>query len=630
MPVRQPRQITLTGPWGGMEERAAYRKPTQCTLAINCNFADGTIKARDGFRRIYDASTAIRWQLHVVKKDGDAQYIIGVGFDSSDNKVKFASWRPSGAILSSIITLDGDRNHHGRTPSWRCSFVDVIIGHYDSLINKRVHPHRVTLIVTPSTTYKFDADGDSTTVTKVDVSKDAVKDNKVNIAYIKHEPRARFAVDHFNAVVYAGFSPGQAFELDQNLDDEQNLVPEQHVNGDSRSRYSLGPQFGYIGDPHDPVGVRGDRYFRVGDREQITGLASFQETLVVFTDEAIYSGTGFGESFALRPVAKGVGCVSHDSIVEVAGALYFMSHDGVYMFHGGGPQGGVAKISKPIDSLFSGRHQNSFISEEIATLMSGLGWPFTAAATSLELSQGLHVQSSNQIWWSIPITNESAGAYSVTLVFDYINMAWSYNVPNSAAIPSCMFSGVTFKSGNKERVVTSTSDGDLLEYGWYIDGTDGATVRGIPFVYQTGRLMADKDYFGTLSTVRLKMLSGGKNPSSNKPRWFFDGEESHYDGYVNNVAQADSARQAVAGDLRTHPGADDEDGATDNTYFWNATTWNGSKWVARDWWSNEIEHNSVKSRSFRLGIVDNPDTTDRDVAVNVQAITIAYSNEDNR
>ena len=620
----------MTGPWGGMEERDSYRKPNQCEIAINCNFADGTIKARDGLRKIYNASVTARWQLHLVKKDGRAQYIIGAGPDSGNEVIKFAVWRPSGALIGTIATLGHDGSDEPYSPTWRCSFVDVIIAKRDSLVDLRVHPHRITLIVTAKTTYRFDADGDPTDIHVVDVADDAIKKNSANIAYIKHEPRAKYAIAHFASVVYAGFGVQQAFELDQNLDDEQDLVPEQHVNGDSRSRYPLGPQFGYISDLYDSVGVRGDRFFRVGDREKITGLASFQETLIVFTDESIYAGTGFGKNFAIRPVARGIGCVSHDSIVEVAGSLYFMSHDGVYAFQGAGAQGGTVKLSKSIDSLWSGRKASSFVPGEISTTMKSFGWPFVADNNALELTQGVHVQSANQIWWSIPIKGATPEHYSVTLVLDYANMAWSFNVANSAALSTCMFDGITIKEGNKERVITSTATGDLLEYGWHVDGRDGGTVRGIPLIYQTGRLLADRDYFGAISTVRLKMLSYGKNPASNIPRWFIDGEESHYDAYINNVAQAAADRQAIAGDLRTHPGADDEDGATDNTYFWDETTWNGSIWVGRDWWSNEIENNSIKSRSFRFGVIDNPNTTERKNAVNIQAITLAYSGEDNR
>ena len=207
----------MTGPWGGMEERDSYRKPNQCEIAINCNFADGTIKARDGLRKIYNASVTARWQLHLVKKGGRAQYIIGAGPDSGNEVIKFAVWRPSGALIGTIATLGHDGSNEPYSPTWRCGFVDVILQDRGGTGNtKAARSHRVTLMVTSQTTYKIDTDGDPTDVHVVDMEGHAVKSNSANIAYIKHEPRAKYAIAHFASVVYAGFRPQQAFELDQN------------------------------------------------------------------------------------------------------------------------------------------------------------------------------------------------------------------------------------------------------------------------------------------------------------------------------------------------------------------------------------------------------------------------------
>jgi hypothetical protein len=72
-----------------------------------------------------------------------------------------------------------------------------------------------------------------------------------------------------------------------------------------------------------------------GDTDAITGLAAFQGLVVVFKERSIWTVSGNStKTFFVRRVHVGVGCLSHHSIVEADGALYFRGEQGFYAFNG--------------------------------------------------------------------------------------------------------------------------------------------------------------------------------------------------------------------------------------------------------------------------------------------------------
>lgn len=68
-----------------------------------------------------------------------------------------------------------------------------------------------------------------------------------------------------------------------------------------------------------------------GDPEGITGLASFQNRLYVFTRRSIYEVTGSSpEDFVVLKVSSGIGCLSHASICPIPNDVIFASDRGVH------------------------------------------------------------------------------------------------------------------------------------------------------------------------------------------------------------------------------------------------------------------------------------------------------------
>lgn len=69
---------------------------------------------------------------------------------------------------------------------------------------------------------------------------------------------------------------------------------------------------------------------RKNDGDRITGLAVFQDVLIVFKERSIYQVT-FDTSGnpTVTPITYATGCVSHKSIVNVENDVYFMSREGM-------------------------------------------------------------------------------------------------------------------------------------------------------------------------------------------------------------------------------------------------------------------------------------------------------------
>ena len=69
---------------------------------------------------------------------------------------------------------------------------------------------------------------------------------------------------------------------------------------------------------------------RKNDGDRITGLAIFQDVLIVFKERSIYQVT-FDSSGnpTVTPITYATGCVSHRSIVNVENDVYFMSREGM-------------------------------------------------------------------------------------------------------------------------------------------------------------------------------------------------------------------------------------------------------------------------------------------------------------
>jgi hypothetical protein len=95
---------------------------------------------------------------------------------------------------------------------------------------------------------------------------------------------------------------------------------------------------------------------------EITGLTSFNGTLIAFTERSVYSLDDFGNP---GPLSAGIGCVAPNSIQPTRdGSLMWLSHDGFYSFDGQA----ITKVSIPIDRTIKKKLNNSRLRFATATI----------------------------------------------------------------------------------------------------------------------------------------------------------------------------------------------------------------------------------------------------------------------
>lgn len=137
------------------------------------------------------------------------------------------------------------------------------------------------------------------------------------------------------------------------------------------------------------------------DNSPITGMHPIGEYMVIFKSDSIwmaYPGEidAFGtQTFAIRQVVAGTGCVSNSSIRAIRGNLIFLAEDGIYRFDGAN----VEKLSDPLN-------------DTIASITPGRR-PFSAAA---------HWRSKSL--YLLAVTTDGSTANNLVIVYDYKNGTW--------------------------------------------------------------------------------------------------------------------------------------------------------------------------------------------------------------
>lgn len=137
------------------------------------------------------------------------------------------------------------------------------------------------------------------------------------------------------------------------------------------------------------------------DNSPITGMHPLGEFMVIFKSDSIWMAydTGvdaFGlQTYAIRLVVAGVGCVSNSSIKAIRGQLIFLAEDGIYSFDG-------AKVTKLSDPL----------NDTVRSITPGRR-PFAAAA---------HWRSKSL--YLLSVTTDGSNTHNLTLVHDYKNGTW--------------------------------------------------------------------------------------------------------------------------------------------------------------------------------------------------------------
>lgn len=175
-----------------------------------------------------------------------------------------------------------------------------------------------------------------------------------------------------------------------------------------------------------------------GDGEEITGMVTWREFVLVFKETKffVFYGTGVGvggdDRLEYRTVSTGVGLIAPRALAVTDQGVFFLDRKGIYMTRGGNPQ----LVSGLIDPLFLGGPSPYFRS-----LPVNLGAVNVAAMT----------------WWDqrlhIPIATGVSTTNDLMLVHDPRFGWWSlYSIPASAIS--------VFRIGSAEELVFAYPTGE--------------------------------------------------------------------------------------------------------------------------------------------------------------------------
>ena len=603
--MARTRTVSIRGPWRGMEWRETQQSDQHCQLAINVDLSRGYIEPRLGFDVLYNQSDQdFRGRLHITDSPIGDRVLLKIGYSNTDGAVLFRAFGLDVAELGNEQNLDTD---FGDTSNldFRCSFVNI------TLPNEAGDARFVTLVFTDTSTYVYDPISNTAPGTgglssalrapnlaKIESGGDTIRLNDKNFSYYETVMGGYIATEHQGKVFRAGFKRGTGVKLSNTLEENQNLVPESIVDS-TRGNLILGPHHVTYSDEFDPLAIQAHHVFSVEEYEVITGLIEFQENLVVLTDESIYMLSGGTDAdYQLYRVAGGVGCVSHSSLVVVGGSLYFLGFDGIYRYTGGTK---AEKISTPIEEIWTGRYPSSYVADEVASLLSELGYPWRIEYRALTQSCGVHYHEADQIWWTIPLKGRSKSvrrSFSLVLVWNITNLSWTAYMSNPDLLGACSpIDAVVDRRSGQEVLYALTQADSIARYGFGAsrDGADGGPHKGIPMVWASVRLLKGNTSVSQFRPFRFRLLGKGRTPGSNPPRVAITGDEAAFDG----------GSSEMTANLPTHLDPDFKVGDDDTTnYFWGHTGEMGELyWTPVSWFTAKVDA-KIRSRSVMIWIVD--------------------------
>lgn len=598
--------LILAG-WRGLELDEERQTERHDRVALNVDYGYGDKRARLGCSVTHTGAPSLA-RLHLHRQPNGDLYVLSVGPSAIGGAIapalKFRAYDAWGNALGASNQDLNSAFGEPKTDRPRLTLLSAILS-----VSRE--SRFVTLIVTDNTAYVFDPIASTSTVRLLSTSTDALKSYSDGYTYWSTVPHGAIACEHQSRVYYAGFKAGDSATLDGAVPSGQQTAKKllEKVLDSARTRVGLAPYMVAYSDEYDPASIRNVALFATEDMDTVTGLASFQNLLWIFTSAGVWAMSGSrDEDFTFQKVSV-YPCVAPGSVVEAEGRLYYLGPAGVYVVAG---DGSSALVSEPVSALFTGGTAPSFLGAAVDATLTTLGWPFAVDPADLPHSNGFYHPVKRQLWWSLPVKSRTAGSFAVTLVYDLAHEAWSLwtQNPGQSNLATVMYDAVHVHGRGVDHVLTSGATSYLQRYGGsYRDGPSGSEL-GVPLIWQTGRILRDERDTAMFHNLWLKMLATHKTPSSNAPTVYVTGEESFHDS-----TQEQAITGSTSSNFPMHPG---EDSAL---YFLGAFVLGTHALSATDWWTCPVE-TRVQSQSLRVGLLDNPASDDRGNLAIVRSIAV--------
>lgn len=542
MPTQPTIIKTFSGPWKGVEMRDAYQTDQHLELAINVNLSRGYLEPRPGkhlmchldtFSRSSNTTSSDNYldnigkftnpRIHVVERPVSDSYaiIVGTYVDNADYGAGHSDITRIGVHVinlsknrtsnTHVFPLENDGEPYDQ--EFTCSFVDTFLpgGRPATLIctdtqvyvftpDVAEHPHNAghdiynnmkqTGNVRRASVRYEDSNGFKSGF-------DAVQNYKKMFAYAENTPPGSIAEAHGGMVFYAGFNGHKSLTFQSKIDNSTTNNPA-HIEPDGDNlpvtmidnAYSvrLGKHMFLWSDINDPLAINETSFGTVDYGQEITGLKSYNDVLVIFTRRSTYGFVG-GIDPKTSKVWKmsDIGCTAPNTPVVAGEKLFWINDNGIWASDG--PK--TMRISDPIGALFSDELEpqhtpNMLTGPEISDyynitnagdfgLAAGLGYPWKIDKKLLHLATSCHNPVHNQLWFNVPIKSSlryedtmgdvysgSQFAYGthincLTIVYDYELDAFTFYVSGNFSFSNFCSDAAYWSKQNKMLIASITT-----------------------------------------------------------------------------------------------------------------------------------------------------------------------------
>lgn len=261
----------------------------------------------------------------------------------------------------------------------------------------------------------------------------------------------------FSTPTYTGVTPDGKF-LGLSVTDNRLVVA--RFNGTSAGDNPSTVRFSHEG---DPLSFDTDDYVDLnpGDGEQIMGVATWRDLVIVFKQTKFY--VFYGNSvddegdpqFNYRPVDAGVGLASSRALATSEQGIYFLDRTGIYFTAGQQP----SRVSDIVEPVFHGNPELYYTG---GILNDG------------SVTEATMVYHDERLWFSFP--SGTSGTNDKQLVFDPHEKWWS--LTDLPAGPMC-----NFRPGNVEELCFGYSQAPIDQF---LDTFASDSIAAGVFVYDGG------------------------------------------------------------------------------------------------------------------------------------------------
>jgi len=586
-------------------------------LAVNCDTSQGILRSRPGYRAISQRPNQRVLGVHSTNDyEGQAQ-TLAVYFAA---KVS-TEW---GSLQLRVLSSDGSELASFNISNFP---YDVVPGPYEFPVF--VDYMSKTYILFPKgTMYEYD-----TRAQDLKKVRSSVITSNAIFPYFEGIPDGKIMEAHGRRLFMAGFTGDKPLSVTANIPSDQNLIPESVID-QSRAAVVLPMNAIVFSDFDDPTVWKSTNILAAPKGQKITGLASTESELLVFTESTVNVVRGFQEqAMQISTVAQGVGCVSHRTIVHGQGMTCWLSHNGWYMYSGGRMQ----KISDDIGDMFRLEGWRETPMKELGPLASEFQFPLCVSKSSLWQSCGGFDYARGAFMWSIPMlgfrtwinqgddySSLPAKSNNLTLVFYPASGTWDMWAPatNSSFYPTCYTSVL---EGSNQYLMFGNEDGQLCIWGadtvdkiavmQQDDGGGGLRpVEGkvveerdsndssVKWFWMSPRLEASSNLTTSVRTLRVRQRAVGYQEDADKVQFYLETERA-----FDQSSTALSAKGYLDGSPDTGP-----PNPKTPEHYWNKGTWGNFNWAGRDVWKARYGIKSVVTgHTIRVGFSETL-TSDKD------------------